>query len=142
MHERTALIRVAAAIIINGTGHLLVVRKRNTRFFMQPGGKIRVQETPSSALRRELLEELSCQLECATLIGTFSAPAANEPSHIVEAVLFHAEVSGPLKPSSEIEELLWLLPSEAHARPLAPLTRDYVIPSVISRLTAGSSGKV
>jgi 8-oxo-dGTP diphosphatase len=37
-------------------------------------------------------------------LGVFSAPAANEPGHIVHASLFRAEMAGEIKPGSEIEE--------------------------------------
>lgn len=128
-------IRIAAAIITNANGQLLLVRKRGTRFFMQPGGKLRPGETSRNALRRELLEELGCKLEHAHRVGVFLAPAANEPQHFVEAALFRTTVLGEIRPAAEIEELLWLSLPEAGKHPLAPLTRDHVIP-IVSSITA------
>jgi hypothetical protein len=46
----------------------------------------------------------------------------------VEAELFHLRTSHAPFPSSEIEEAIWVTVSEAEAMPLAPLTRDYILP--------------
>lgn len=51
-------LHIAAACLFEEQGRLLLVRKRNTRFFMLPGGKREADEDALSALERELLEEL------------------------------------------------------------------------------------
>jgi len=51
-------IRIAAAVIVRPDGMTLLVRKRGTSAFMQPGGKIEPGETPEQALSRELSEEI------------------------------------------------------------------------------------
>jgi len=126
-------IRIAAAIICDGEGRVLLVRKRDTNFFMQPGGKLDDRETSLAALARELREELGCALKAAEFLGVFSAPAANEPMHTVEAALFRAEIEGDINPGAEIEELSWVRLSETAGLALAPLTRDHVLPIVASR---------
>ena len=40
------IIRIAAALLIDPQGRTLLVRKRGTGAFMQPGGKIDAGETP------------------------------------------------------------------------------------------------
>lgn len=126
-------IRIAAAVIADQDGRILLVRKRATPFFMQPGGKLHDGETPSETLARELDEELGCTLIQAEFVGTFSAPAANEPSHTVEALLFCAKITPDVEPAAEIEEIAWVEPSRTGNLPLAPLTRDHVLPLVLSR---------
>jgi len=123
-------IRIAAALIDDGAGRLLLVRKAGTQWFMQAGGKIEDGEGALSALRRELAEEIGLAItdDGARNLGTFSAPAANEPNHIVEAEVFHIRVSHDPMTQSEIEEALWVSHSEAEAMPLAPLTRDHILP--------------
>jgi 8-oxo-dGTP pyrophosphatase MutT (NUDIX family) len=123
-------IRIAAALIDDGCGRVLLVRKSGTRWFMQAGGKIEGGEEPLVALRRELREEIGLDLEreSARYLGRFSAPAANEPGCMVEAELFHVCTSHVPAVNSEIAEALWLKPAEAMAMPLAPLTRDHVLP--------------
>ena len=125
-----APIRIAAALAIGSDGRLLLVRKRGTAFFMQPGGKIEPGEAPVDALRRELFEELGLVVAASgpEPLGRFSAAAANEAGRIVEAELFRLAVMGPVQPAAEIEEAVWVRAAEAERLNLAPLTRDQVLP--------------
>ncbi|WP_066725672.1 NUDIX hydrolase [Sphingomonas pituitosa] len=123
-------IRIAAALIDDGDGRLLLVRKAGSPWFMQAGGKIEGQESALAALRRELAEEIGLALRArdATYLGRFSAPAANEPDTIVEAELFHLRVRHVPIVQAEIAEAIWIGIAEAAHLPLAPLTRDVVLP--------------
>lgn len=123
-------IRIAAAVIRDANGNLLLVRKRGTSAFMQPGGKIEIDELPVNTLARELREELGVVIADGALnhIGRFSAPAANEPGSMVEAELFELTMSGEPAATAEIEETIWLHPDRIGDVELAPLTRDAVIP--------------
>jgi 8-oxo-dGTP pyrophosphatase MutT (NUDIX family) len=123
-------IHIAAALLIRPDGQTLLVRKRNTQAFMQPGGKIEHGEQPVSALIRELHEELNVLIEPtqAHYLGAFSAPAANEPGFEVHCELFRVQVEGPVTPAAEIEEVRWV-DADGHGElVLAPLTRDHILP--------------
>lgn len=87
-------IRIAAALIDDNLGRLLLVRKAGSQWFMQAGGKIEDGESPLCALRRELKEEIGLSFADIGVrhLGRFSAPAANEPNYIVEAEVFHLRV--------------------------------------------------
>ncbi|MGO3030973.1 NUDIX hydrolase [Pseudomonas helleri] len=123
-------IRIAAALLIEPNGQTLLVRKRGTQAFMQPGGKIDAGEQPVEALARELHEELGLIIEPsdAVYLGNFSAPAVNEPGYTVEADLFQVTIDEPVSPAAEIEEVRWIDPATDGDLILAPLTRDLILP--------------
>lgn len=123
-------IRIVAAVVMNVAGETLLVRKRGTSAFMQPGGKRACGETDLAALERELAEELACRLDPGSYraLGSFSAPAANEPGWTVEAELFAVSLAGDVRPSAEIEEAVWVDPDVEPSCLLAPLTRRHALP--------------
>lgn len=131
-------IRIAAALLLNPDGQTLLVRKRNTTAFMQPGGKIEAHELPVHALARELEEELGLVIDPAqaSFLGQFSAPAANEPGFVVQAEIFQLTIDTEVSPAAEIEEVIWIDPATDGDVLLAPLTRDLILPFYRASLTA------
>lgn len=133
---------VSAVVIRNERGRVLVVRKRLTTRFMLPGGKIEAGETPEGAAVRELREEVGAELDpdSLVLLGEWTAPAANEPDHLVHGHVYEHPFLPRLSARAEIEELLWLHPSEMTRRDdLAPLLVTRVLP-VLARGNEGPSG--
>lgn len=129
----THVIRIAAAVITDKQQRMLLVRKKGTLYFMQPGGKIEPRESAQAAVIRELQEELNVSLQAAELteMGQFTDNAANEPGYIVQATLFSTEKQvGEVAAAAEIEEVRWVSREEAHSVLLAPLTQNIIIPRV------------
>jgi len=126
----TDAIKVVAALIRDSAGRVLLVRKRGTAAFMQPGGKRDRGEDDVAALAGEIAEELGCCLLRDTIqpLGEFDAVAANEPGRRVHACLYAVEVSGDFAPDREIDALIWVDPATPPDIPLAPLTRDHILP--------------
>jgi 8-oxo-dGTP diphosphatase len=123
-------IKVVAALIRDQGGRVLLVRKRGTRAFMQPGGKRDPGEDDIAAISREIAEELGCRVVRDSIrpLGAFDAPAANEPGWRVQASLYAVEVIGDIAPNREIDETVWIDPAAPPDIVLAPLTREHVLP--------------
>lgn len=126
------IIYIAAACITDPLNRLLVVRKKGSAIFMQPGGKIEPGEQPIETLVREIKEELqlTIPLSLPSLIGSFEAPAANEPGYLVKAELFRIELpsSPTLTPTAEIAEALWITHADVADINMAPLMHTFVLP--------------
>ena len=124
------LIRIVAAVIRDERGRSLLVRKRGATVFQQPGGKRDPGDADDLAtLARELREELGCDMLAgsASLLCRCSAPAANEPGHTVEAVVYAVRVTGAIAARAEIAELRWIDPAAPDV-PVAQLSREHILP--------------
>ncbi|MGO2052551.1 NUDIX hydrolase [Glutamicibacter sp. 287] len=130
---------ISAACLINDQGQILLVRKRGTSKFMQPGGKPEKGETPLETVMREVHEELGVKFEEKDFAeyGQWLGPAANEADTSIQAYLFGARFNGSPKPLAELEELMWIHPHEALLRDdIAPLLRQHVLPTLLARRNA------
>lgn len=127
------MIRIAIGLVTNEDGHVLMVRKRGSDTFIQPGGKLAEGEAALAALEREVREELGTSLETgATWLGDFMAAAANEPGETVQGTLYRAKLAGGPEPAAEIEEIAWIDPAAPGTRPLAPLALENVLPRALA----------
>ena len=134
-------IKIVAALICDDAGRVLLVRKRGTTAFMQPGGKRDPGEDDTAALAREITEELGCSVVSASIrpLGEFDAIAANEPGFRVQACLYGVDVIGDITPGREIDSTIWIDPAAPPDIPLAPLTRDHVLPLASGVRVAGNA---
>jgi 8-oxo-dGTP diphosphatase len=125
----SAPIRIVAALIRDDAGRVLLVRKRGTAAFMQPGGKRDPGEDDVTALARELDEEIGCRVVAHSVasLGTFECQAANEPDRRVHAAVYAVDVTGAVAARAEIDEIVWIDPASPPDIHLAPLTRDHVL---------------
>ena len=137
----TDTIDIVAALIRDAAGRVLLVRKRGTTAFMQPGGKRDSGEDDITTLAREIEEELGCGLVSDSIrpLGEFDAISANEPGFRVHAALYEVEVTGEIAPMAEIEATMWIDPAAPGDVALAPLTRDHVLPLASRKRVAGNA---
>ena len=126
-----SVIAVVAALLTGPDGRALMVRKRGTERFMQPGGKLEEGEEPLDGLRRELREELGLDLprERFEELGAFTADAANEPGHELLALVWRARLADEgFGVAAEIDEARWIDPHDPGDVPLAPLSEHVLLP--------------
>lgn len=130
------MIEVVAAVVVGPDGRVLMVRKRGTAIFMNPGGKPEPGEGSVEALRRELIEEIGLDLppESFEPLGLFITDAANEPGEALHATCFRLDLGDPTHViGAEIVESLWLDPAAPADVPLAPLAVEHLNPLVRAR---------
>lgn len=121
------VITIAAAIILNEQNQILLVRKKDTDFFMHVGGKLEPNELPEAALFREVLEETGCEMEILSYIGKYETVAANELNHSLVGYLYQVKLKSQPQVQAELAEMQWVDLNHPDL-PLAPLTRDISIP--------------
>lgn len=121
------VITIAAAIILNEQNQILLVRKKDTDFFMHVGGKLEPNELPEAALSREVLEETGCEMEILSYIGKYETVAANELNHSLVSYLYQVKLKSQPQVQAELAEMQWVDLNHPDL-PLAPLTRDISIP--------------
>jgi DNA polymerase-3 subunit epsilon len=124
------VLRIAAAVVTDLAGRSLLVRKRGSAIFMQPGGKIESGESALDALTRELREEIGLVVDPGETeyIGSYRAVAANEENTVVRAEVFYVTTPEPPVRGGEIEELLWIERLDEISVEVAPLSRDSLLP--------------
>lgn len=148
---REPCVRVAAVVITDDKGQVLMVRKQGTTSFMLPGGKHEPGESARATTVRELHEELGLVLDPdhLELLGEFVDQAANEQGlDVVGTVFVHHGLpphQGGLagehwEPLAELAEVGWFsidpMPDDDARRQFAPLTRNQVVPRLLQRSAA------
>ena len=131
------VITVAAAVILNNENQLLLVRKKNTQFFMQVGGKLEPNEAPEQTMLREIEEEISTPAQIQQFIGRFETMAANEAGHQLVSYVYQVSLDQTPKIDAEIAEMKWIDLDDDQTL-LAPLTKDVVIPwckKILAKMT-------
>ena len=100
------------ALLYIKDGQILSTLSKGKDTYYLPGGKRELNETDEQTLIRERKEELTIDVKEDTIkyYGTFKAQAHGKAEGIiVKMTCYIAEFIGKIKPSSEIQEIRWLI---------------------------------
>lgn len=98
------IIKIAALVIIDKK--LLLVRSHNQDAFFTLGGKLEDNESELDCLKREVKEEVGCEISSAKYFKFFEGTAHNRKK-LVQLFCYLVELEGNPVPLSEIAELHW-----------------------------------
>lgn len=119
----TERILVVAAVVERDGRWLLGLRprgKRHAEMWEFPGGKVEEDETPTDAIRRELLEEMSLEV---TDVGRHRVTIADRDSPF-EIAFYDVSTEGEAC-AIEHASVGWFTVEELTALPLAPADRSF-----------------
>jgi len=97
-----------AAAIVDESGQLLAVRRRDNGHWEPPGGILELHETIPAGLVREVREETGLEVEPQALSGVYK----NMRRGIVALVFRCRIIGGEPRPTREAEQVSWLSPDE------------------------------
>jgi len=118
---------VAAAALLDVDGRVLMTQrpkgKSHAGQWEFPGGKVEAGESPESALRRELFEELSVE-PCPTCVQPFSFASYAYPEfHLLMPLYLCRQWDGFVRPQ-EGQAVKWVWPDEVVKLDLVPADVD------------------
>ncbi len=130
--QARALLPAAFAIVRNGLGQVLLVRRADDGYWELPGGRVEVGESASAAVVREVAEEAGVAIKVTGLAGVYS-----DPGHVLTypngdgiyqqfAVCFHAFTpAGDAQPDQdETSTAAWFDPEQATRLAMHPAMRQ------------------
>lgn len=128
------VIHVVAVLVQDHGDNILLVPKKNTDTYIQPGGKPEAGEDTMATAVRELTEETGLVVgpDRMEFIGAFTAAAANEPGFEIVAqcvrVRLYPGEELLARAAAEIAEANWFTPAQAAIVKAAPLFQDIILP--------------
>jgi len=125
--------RQVIAALNDRDGNVLVIRRRDTGFFTQPGTMIDADDDPLDALRAALWHDLGIALPRSAFALSECGPTwePSNPSRLTPTEGFAARaIMTEITPGDGIAEAEWVNPVDPHIGPLSPLTADTILPRV------------
>jgi len=98
------------AIVERDDKLLLVKRKKDPSkgSLSFPGGKVDIGEKVEDAVKRELREETSLEIELTDILGVYSDPARDPRGHRISVTFIARIISGEAKAADDAESIEWL----------------------------------
>ena len=104
------------AVVLDGGGRLLVVRRRNPPAagrWSLPGGSVEPGETVREAVRREVAEETGLEVAVGDLVGFLEI--RDDRHHYVVLDFAGRVVGGNLRAGDDADDVAWMTSSELAA---------------------------
>jgi 8-oxo-dGTP diphosphatase len=103
-------IRKAGLLVVNEDATRFLILEDKSGNLVLPGGKYEPGESDIECLRREIKEELACEIVERTLsfFNEYSAPAISEPEKKVFIRLYLGKLAGEAEASAEIKTMHWV----------------------------------
>ncbi|WP_028558703.1 (deoxy)nucleoside triphosphate pyrophosphohydrolase [Paenibacillus pinihumi] len=121
------MIEVAAAVIVNEQGRLLIARRKPGKaqggLWEFPGGKLEPGESAEDCLRRELLEEMNIQIQPTERLGVHEHDYG---TIVIRLIAYKAVYTGGDIVLSDHDKYDWVKPDEFAAYEFAPADIPFV----------------
>ena len=137
--QACGLLPVAFAIVRNGSGQVLLVRRTDDGYWELPGGRVEVGESASAAVVREVAEEAGVAIKVTGLTGVYS-----DPGHVLayphEGGIYHqfavcfrafAPVRDAQPDHDETSGAAWFDPEQAKQLVMHPAMRQRLIDALV-----------
>lgn len=128
---------ISSAMILNTKTEILLVRKKGSKYFQLPGGKVKSNEAKFETLKRELFEEINIEVkeENCIFLGIHETNAVNEKNTRVKGFLYeiiNIELVNT-KIKNEIEEMVWIDKTNYKNYRWAHLAEEFILPIWLKR---------
>ena len=104
-------IHVTAVVLRDPAGSVLLVRKRGTTMWMNPGGKPEAGETPEACGAREVREETGLSIRLCGIVNVVSN-LLDDLHHTLVVILLADVVGGRAGAADDLDQLRWIDPVE------------------------------
>lgn len=97
--------------IVERDDKLLLVKRKKDPFkgsLSFPGDKVDIGEKVEDAVKRELREETSLEIELTDILGVYSDPARDPRGHRISVTFIARIISGEAKAADDAESIEWL----------------------------------
>ena len=120
------IIKKIALAVFKDRKMLQVRTRKQPEVFYTLGGKIEKGETDLECLRREVREEIGCEVTFIKFLHEFEDLAHREQA-MLHLKMYEGKLIGKPKPSSEIEEIGWF-DSKSDPKNLSIIARRTIFP--------------
>ncbi|WP_169087154.1 (deoxy)nucleoside triphosphate pyrophosphohydrolase [Paenibacillus sp. PL91] len=121
------MIQVAAAIIENEQGLLLIARRKIEKpqggLWEFPGGKLEEKESPEACLRRELMEEMSIEID---VFAYFDMNEHRYGDSLIRLIAYRAKFIAGVIALIDHDEYHWVRPEQLADYSFAPADIKFV----------------